>query len=145
MFTRFVSRRVVSVLVGVGVAASAFAGGGACVIIIQCGALRSKAAELREFPSDALRPKAAELEALEGEICDLGPHIAEYLSPAEKEELWRRAQAAWDFGRKLQAFMDDWKAQKEDDKRKLAADIQSFTDDQAAWFSALAWKYKDKG
>lgn len=127
-------------------ATAAVAGGAACVVIINCGALKAKAAELEVYAASAtvLRAHAAELAALEGEICDLGPEIAEYLSPAERDELNRRAAQAWELGGTLQKYMDAWDSKSPKDHAQLARDLQAFMDDQAEWFHGLAAKYKDR-
>ena len=81
-------------------------GGVACIIIINCGALKARAEELA---------------TLEGEICDLGPEISEYLTPEEKLVVDQRAADAWEFGQR----------------------IQHFADEQASFFRQLADKYKN--
>jgi hypothetical protein len=117
-------------------------GGVACVIIIQCGALKAKAAELFEAVPK-LRPQAAELEALEGEICDLGPEIAEYLDAAERAEVVSRGDEAWNFGVRIQSFIDDG-SRSHEDIDALSREISAFCGTQAAFFRALAKKYKDE-
>lgn len=131
-------------------------GGIPCEIIINCGALKSTAANLYEHPSDLLRPLAAELAALEDEICELGPELAPFLSAEERIAVHERAAAAWSFRARLAEFIAEWPTKpgaggnhyKEltvGQAGGLAMELRTFIDEQAQFFHDLVDKYRDAG
>src|SRR4051812_3945966 len=77
-----------------------------CDIIVGCGALKSKAAELGAYPFDLLKPIAAEMFNFEEELCDNSTTLSENLNEIDKTRVAEESRRGWAFALRMQEFME---------------------------------------
>lgn len=117
-------------------------GGAACIIIIRCGLVKASADELAAIMEGGQSPDmqrlhaaAVRLSTLEGELCDLGPELVEYLTDDEKVSVIRNSQTSVAFADKIDAFCCSHPGSAE--VAQLLAEVRLFTSSQFAFFDAL--------
>lgn len=120
-----------------------------CDIIVGCGALKSKAAELGAYPFELLKPIALEMFNFEEELCDNSTTLSENLNLADKVRVAEQSRRGWSFALQMQTFMnmhassltDRHVDQGASDIADFYIEMRSFLDAQMKFFFDLVQSY----